>query len=279
MRMKNKLLKSTLILSVSMIIAKFLGALYRIPLSNILGAQGMGIYQMVFPLYSLCLVFCTGGVSTYLSQTISKLRARGDFNQINKTLKTTKCLCVIYGLFVSVMFLLFCGLISQIQGNALATLGYVAISVGFVFSCLLGVYRGYFQGYENMIPTAISQIVEQTIKLATGLVFAKVLLRYGIEWGVFGALLGISLSEIISYLFMFFYAKKYKTKKITVVVCFVDYKQTIKSFLPLSLTAIMLPIISAIDSIFAIKFMIMSGLDLQTSTSLFGIYSDRKSVV
>lgn len=273
MRMKNKLLKSTMVLSASMVVAKFLGALYRIPLSNVLGTQGIGIYQMVFPLYSLCLVFCTGGVSTYLSQKISKFRAKGDFEQINKMLKTTKNLCVVYGLFVSVMLFVFCGFIAKIQGNTLATLGYVAISVGFVFSCLLGVYRGYFQGFENMLPTAISQILEQTIKLAFGLVFAKLLLGYGVEWGVFGALFGISISEIISYFFMIFYAKKYKAKKTFAVVCFCDYKQTIKSFLSLSLTAIMLPIISAIDSLFAIKFMTISGLDLQTATSLFGIYS------
>ena len=272
MHMKNKLLKSTLILSISMIVAKFLGALYRIPLSNILGAEGIGIYQMVFPLYSLCLIFYTGGISTYLSQKISKLRASGNVKQITKVFKIAKTASVFYGILVSAILCFFSYYISNIQGNSLATLGYVAISVSFVFSCLLGVYRGYFQGYENMYPTAASQVLEQAIKLVLGLLFAKTLLVYGLEWGVFGSLLGISVSEIVSCLFIMFYASKDKNTS-HVIVFFKDYQSTIKSFLPISLTAIMLPIISALDSLFAIRFMTISGLDLQTSTSLFGIYS------
>lgn len=270
--MKNQLLKSTIILSVSIIVSKFLGALYRIPLSNILGAEGIGVYQMIFPLCSLFLVFCTGGVSTYLAQNISRLRAKGAFLEINKTLKIAKNMCISYGIVISALLCFFSYFISLMQGNTLATMGYIAISIGFVFSCLLGVYRGYFQGYENMIPTALSQIIEQTFKLAFGLLFAKKFLSFGLSWGVFGALTGITLSEIICYFFMLLYFSKNNTKKY-VAVKKQDYKVAIKCCFPISITAIMLPLITTLDSLFATRLMTISGLDIKTSTSLFGIYS------
>ena len=270
--MKNQLLKSTIILSTSIIISKFLGALYRIPLSNILGAEGIGVYQMIFPLYSLFLVFCTGGVSTYLSQKISRLRAKGAYLEINKTFKVAQNMCVAYGIVISCLLCFLSYFISLIQGNTLATLGYVAISIGFVFSCLLGVYRGYFQGYENMFPTALSQVIEQTFKLVFGLLLAKKFVALGLKWGVFGALMGITLSEIISYFFMLFYYSKNKTSMF-VTIQKQDYNVAIKSCFSISLTAIMLPLISTLDSLFASRFMVMSGLSTKTATSLFGIYS------
>ena len=87
--------KNTLILSTCMLLSKMLGALYRIPLSNILGTEGIGLYQMVFPVYSLFLVAITGGMPVYVAQKVSKFRANNDNESINKVIKNSVVLSMI----------------------------------------------------------------------------------------------------------------------------------------------------------------------------------------
>ena len=74
---KNSLLKSVSILFFATIVAKVIGAVYRIPLTWILGAEGLGIYQLVFPIFSLLLVVSSTGTPTVLSTMISQRLASG----------------------------------------------------------------------------------------------------------------------------------------------------------------------------------------------------------
>lgn len=271
--MKNKMLKSTIILTLSCIFAKLLGAIYRIPLSNILGTEGIGLYQMVFPLYSLCLVLLTGGISTYLSQKIAYYRARNDIKSAYAHFKSALLICLVYGIIGASLLSGLSFPIASVQGNQMATMGYMAIALSFVFSCLASAYRGYFQGYENMLPTSISQILEQVFKLLFGLLFSYLFLSNGLMWGVFGALLGVSISEIISFIYLGVCQKNHKNRPQYIKPSSQDYHAVIKGFLPISMTSIMMPLMSAFDSFFVVKLMNISGLSVSASTSLFGIYS------
>ncbi|MBQ3494745.1 MAG: polysaccharide biosynthesis protein [Clostridia bacterium] len=269
--MKNRILSGTLLLSAGSLLSKLLGAIYRIPLSNILGTQGIGVYQMIFPLYSLCLVLLTGGISVFVSQKVSTFRARGDCASINAIFRTSKKIALLYGFVVSCLLAGLSFPLASVQGNTSATLGYIAVAASFVFSCLSAVYRGYFQGFSNMVPTSLSAIIEQGVKLVLGLLFSALLVKEGIVWGVFGALVGVSVSEVLSFLYL---ASCYnKNKKQVFEHQHFEMHQIIKSFLPLSVTAIMLPLVSAYDGFFAVTLMQKSGLGNLQATSLFGIYS------
>lgn len=74
---KRKIASGAGVLAIGSVIAKMLGALYRIPLTNILGAQGMGMYQLVFPVYALFMVLSTAGIPTALSRIVAEKRAIG----------------------------------------------------------------------------------------------------------------------------------------------------------------------------------------------------------
>ena len=115
--------KNTLILSICMLLSKMLGALYRIPLSNILGTEGIGLYQMVFPIYSLFLVAITGGMPTYVAQKVSLLRAKGDNQSITKLLKNSIFLSVLIAVVFCLILVIFSKYISNLQGNESAYLG------------------------------------------------------------------------------------------------------------------------------------------------------------
>lgn len=273
--MKNKIVFSTLILSAGALLAKLLGALYRIPLSNILGAEGMGLYQMVFPIYSLLLVIITGGVPVYVSQKVAYYRAENNTEAINKLIKSAKILAGVLGAFIGLILFLFSQNFASLQGNDDAALGYMAVSISVAFTCLISVYRGMFQGFENVIPTSLTQIIEQFIKLVLGISLSLILVQHGLIYGVAGALLAVSVSEIISFGFVWLYAK-FKQNSIfykKVRISFTEVKETAIRAMPLSIYSIMIPLMTAIDSFIIINLLITSGFMSELATSLFGLYS------
>lgn len=254
------------------LISKLFGGIYRLPLSNLLGAEGIGLYQMAFPIYSFLLTFITGGISITLTRKIAKLRAIGENEQIYKQYILGKNCSLFLGIIFFVFILLVAYPLSRLQGNINAFYGYFAISIGFVFASVLGAYRGYFQGYGNMRHTAISQVLEQSSKLVFGIVFAWFFLRFGTIYAVCGALLGVSVSEIIAYIYFLFVNKK-NIKKEKIYISKHEYKVFLKQVAPVSISYMILPFATLIDSLLVINLLKSSGFVTQFSTSLYGIES------
>jgi len=252
------------------VLSKIFGAIYRLPLSNLLGAEGMGLYQMAFPIYSFLLTFITSGVSVALTRKISCLRASGSEEQVYKQYKIARNFTLFISLISFVILIFFSYPISYIQGNTNAIYGYFAIAIGFIFASMLGVFRGYYQGFGNMKHTAISQVLEQAIKLFLGLIFAYIFVSISVVFGVFGALLGVSLSEVFSFLYFKILNRK-KIVKTQVKITKQDYKDFFKQVVPISMSYIMLPLASLIDSFVVINILKSSGFVTSFATSLYGL--------
>lgn len=266
--MKNMVLKGSIILVIAGLVGKALGAVFRIPLSNILGAEGIGIYQMIFPVFSLALIICSGGVSVTVAHTIAKIRASGSGGE-KKVFYKGFFFTLITSLLFGLAFFFLGDNISLVQGNALAGTGYKMVAVALVFSSLLASFRGLFQGYQNMLPTASSQIIEQVFKVVFGLVFAYFFVEKSVELGVVGAFLGISIAEIFAFLYMVFRAKKLKLSK-------EDNGQFESRFLltnfSITLSFLIIPIITAFDS-FVVINILKNFFSSQMATSLYGLQS------
>lgn len=183
-------------LAVCSVIAKLLGALYRIPLTNVIGGEGMGLYQMVFPLYTLLLTVSSGGLPVAISRLVAVKLSKGDERGARKILRVALIALGAVGAAGSLVLALLARPIARLQGNPAAALAYYGISPSVALVCLLSCYRGYYQGRENMLPSAASQLVEQAIKLVAGLSLAARFSVRGLEFSVLGALLGVSLSEL-----------------------------------------------------------------------------------
>ena len=210
---KQSFFSGVLILLVGSVIAKGLGAIYRIPLTWILGVEGLGVYQLVFPIFSLVLVLSSTGMPAGISKMIA-LR-KDNVAEINRILKVSVIALSVIGLVFGLILFFCAGLIAQIQGNSIATLPYMAIAPAVVLVSVLSAFRGYFQGRMNMIPTSMSNIFEQFFKLIFGLALSFLFVPQGIEYGVLGAVLGITLSELVAvgYMFLSYAIDKKKEKK------------------------------------------------------------------
>lgn len=252
------------------LISKLFGAVYRLPLSNLLGAEGIGLYQMAFPIYSFLLTLITGGISITLTRQIARLRANKDEYAINKQFSLGKNVSLWAGVFCCIFLIAMAYPFSRLQGNDNAILGYFAIAIGFVFASVLGAYRGFYQGFGNMKPTAMSQVIEQVSKLFFGLLFAGLLIKHGIIFGVFGALLGVAVSEFFAFCY-FCKINKRHIKKHKSELSKRDYWQFLKQVAPVSVSYMLLPLSSLIDSFLVINLLTGSGFLTGVSTSLYGI--------
>ena len=260
-------------------IAKILGAIYRIPLTWILGAEGLGLYQLIFPVFSLLIVLSSSGMPTSISKMTANRLSNGDYAGVRAVFKVSLITMVVVGLVASILIAGLSHTIASLQGNTGSTLGYLGIAPAVFFVCVLSVFRGYFQGHSNMIPTALSQIFEQGGKLVFGLLFAYLFLGYGIEWGAFGAILGVTISEILTVAVLcIFYLKSRKkeynssqnvvhsTKKAV-------FLELIRTSTPIVLTQIVLPLLIMLDSFLIVNLLSYAGVDQSTATILWGIDS------
>ena len=217
--MVSKFSSGAIVLLISGIICKLLGAFFRLPLTNMIGIEGIGVFQLVMSLYSFALVLTSGGVANSLSKLISSARANGRVEKISLYLKQALLISVGIGFGIGLIFLIFGKYIALFQQIS-SSLSYYLFILLLPLGALLATLRGFFQGYENMLPTAISQVIEQVFKFAFGLLFAYYFSKIGIAQGVFGAFLGVTISEAISVLYLLiFYVAKNKDRKKEIYSC------------------------------------------------------------
>ncbi len=261
MKIKNKLFLGALTISIGAFLAKLLGALYRIPLTNIIGTEAIGLYQMVFPLYCILLTVSSTGIPNSLAKIISE---RGNAKGV---LASALKIFIPLGIIGSLIMLVFGYPLAFLQGNSRAGLGYLTLAPSVFLTSVISCFRGYFQGKNNMTPTSVSQVVEQIVKLIVGLTFGFVFkdnptLSAGL------CALAVTVSELIAVGYLYFiYRKNGESERATIPA---DKKQIIRVVIPVTLSAMLIPISRVSDS-----FMILNILKryMSNATSVYGIYT------
>lgn len=272
MKKRRQFFGGAIFLSLGAFIAKALGALYRIPLSNILGGKGLGLYQLVFPVYALLLDFSGAAVPSAISRIIAASNEEDKEQKAYNYLRSSLRLLLFFGLIGSLIMLFLSKPIATLQGEPNAYLSYICLSPAVLLVSIISCFRGYFQGLMNMLPTAISQVIEQVIKLALGLLFASLLI-YNTSKAVAGATLAVTFSELIALIFLIIvFAVRKKKNNLELTFNKSIFKQKAKKIimttLPITLIGIMLPFSQVIDSFLTVN--ILSGYR-SDATVLYGL--------
>ncbi|MBO5394518.1 MAG: oligosaccharide flippase family protein [Clostridia bacterium] len=265
--MNNNVGKGAVILTLSGLVCKLFGGLFRLPLTNIIGLRGIAVFQMVMTIYSFSLVCVSGGVTNALSKLVSSARARGDYKTIGAYFKHACIFSLTASSVFAAVFLLFSPFIAEFAGVSEGTNSYRMLALLLPFGAFVGTARGILQGYGNMTPTAISQIIEQVVKFAFGLIFAYILKDQGAAGGVFGAILGITVSEIFACLYLGLKLKKQDC------LYFADghRREFYKASLPLTFGGVILPLTHALESVFIVKLLVVSGLSETSAAAIYGV--------
>ena len=260
---KQSYLKGAAIISAGGFLSKVLGAIYRIPLVAYLGGTGMGIYQMVYPLYCILLTVSASGIPTGIARIISSGEGQG----------VEKKAFYLYGgigLIGSLLMFGFSGLLAKAQGEPAVAQCCAALSPSVFFVALISIVRGYFQGRGNMYPTAFTEVLEQVIKVAVGIALAR-MYRGDIARATTAAVFAVTISEVVTAAFAIaMYASGGKGRKPLYKQNGVSAKCIFAYTVPLTLTAIAFPVSQLAESIAVVNLLRAS---VENATALYGIYS------
>ena len=199
----KKIVAGTLILAIAGVITRLLGFVYRVYMSNIIGAEGMGLYQLIMPIYSLAWALTCSGFTTTVSKLTSQEKAKGQLGNVRRILKISVLATTGLGLVVGAIMFFAADVIAMRffnDGRIGLSLRLLAIAVPFMSagSCL----RGYFLGLQEHIVPAINQVIEQCVRMAVIFLIMGLFLPLGLEYAIAAATIGIVAEEIFSLLFV-----------------------------------------------------------------------------
>src|SRR3712207_5416439 len=278
---KNSFLMGTLILGAAGVIIKLLGAFFRIPLTYLISAEGMGYYQTAYPVYALFLTLATAGFPTAIAKLVSEQAALGNHKGANEIFKITHRMLFATGLVT--FAILFFGanyIVTNVQHNSNAIYAMYAIAPALLIVPSMSAYRGYYQGYQQMTRIAGSQIVEQVFRVFLGLALAFIMMsKFGPKFGAAGGISGATIGATASFLFLLsIYIKDSKERKHLLETSVGYVKQpTVKIIkkillvvLPISIGACVMPLVNVIDTIIVISRLEVAGYTGIAANALLG---------
>ena len=278
---KDRFLKGALILTVAGLLVKVIGSVNRILLSRLLGGEGIGLYQMAYPIYLLMLSVCSAGVPVAVSIIVAEKVAKNDYAQAHRIFKVTLGLMAAFGLFFALLLYGTAGLLvnSGWIRDSRAYYALVVLTPAVFFSSILASFRGYFQGYQMMTPPAVSQILEQLVRVTVMIGLAYFLLPRGLEYAAAGAAFGAVPGGLTGLLVLtWFFRKarkewKHKIEKQTATVAESVgsiAKRLVLLAIPVSCANLLIPVTSSIDMLLVPNGLGRAGFGVEAATTLFG---------
>ena len=278
-------LKGTLILTVASFVVKVIGSLNWIFVSRILGGEGIGLYQMAFPIYFFAMSISQAGVPVAISIITAARVALKDVFGARRVFRVSMALMLFTGLFFSLLTYFSADWLIEWQfiRDPRAYMSVVALAPTIFFVTLLASSRGYLQGWQRMTPTAVSQIVEQIFRVLTMVLFASLLLPMGLDYAAAGASLGAFAGAIGGLLVLVYFHWKLDKDiereygpdlappagqapaPLGMIV-----RRIFSLALPVSAASIMLPIVSNLDLLIVPQRLEVAGYTVPQATELFG---------
>ena len=265
---RKEFIKGAVWITVGGFVSKLIGALYRIPLTNLIGGYGIGLYQMIYPFYCLLLTLSATGIPSAVSALTASEFAKG--SNARNTLSPAMKLFAFIGGIGTLLMLSLSRTLANAQGETALVGGYITLAPSVFLVSILAVFRGWLQGKGNMKPTAISEILEQIIKVCIGLLFAY-LYRGNIQKSVTALLFAVTVSEFFAVCYMFIV---YKRVPVPVIPKNqwgrVAVKEILKVSIFVTLTSALLPFSNMLESVFLPRLM---GKYTTQAVSLYGLYA------
>lgn len=209
---KQTFIQGTLILLFAGIINRMLGFIPRIALPRIIGAEGVGLYQLGYPFFIVLVTVITGGLPLAIAKMVAEAEGENRPEQSRKILHTGLAISLTLGIFFTIVALLSASWVSSvILTDQRVYYTFVSMTPMIAIVAVSSIYRGYFQGRQNMLPSAFSSVLESVIRIFFMLWFSWLLLPKGIAFAAAGAMLGVTVGEIggmLALLLQYYYIVK-----------------------------------------------------------------------
>jgi stage V sporulation protein B len=276
----NSFLTGAFLLAASSAFSRLLGATVRIPLARVMGDEGIGLYQMAYPIYSVMLALSTTGINIAVSKLVAEKVAQGRWRTASRIFRQAMQMLLVLGLVSAVALALLARPISQhLVRDPRAYLAIVAVSPALLLVALMAALRGLFQGLQDMGPTAWSQVVEQMIRVTTMFTLGLWLLPRGLEWAAAGAVFGAVTGAVAGLAYL---GRRYMlasetlrrraraAKDDTLETSGQVLRQILNVAVPISLASIIMPLMQFIDMAIVPARLQAQGYSYQVATGLYG---------
>ena len=274
---KNTIIEGALSLTIATMIVKILGAIYKIPMSYVLGEEGMGYFNSAYTVYSLFYLLCTAGVPKSIMIMYGETEAEG---KRKKMIVTALVFFTIVGISTSILFAILSYPLSNFIGSQNTYVSMLFISPSILFSAVSGVIRGYFSAKTKFIHVAVSQIVEGVGKLVFGLILAISASKSSASLNMVSAfaILGTTLGSLLSLTYLLINAKtekhddKYQQKPEFSETLYIIKRITSISA-PIAVGALILSITNIIDLGMVMVRLRSLGYSENIAAALYGNYT------
>jgi len=285
-RAGKKLIVQGSILAIATIIVRLIGIVYRIPLTNIVGNEGMGYYGFAFEVYQFLVILSTNAVPVAVSKLTAARVARREYKNAQAIFRCSIIFAAVLSGTLALLTFVGARWISMIMfGGITEVAPALRVLAPTVLVCaVMGVFRGYTQGLGNMAPTAFSQVVEQLFNAVVSVAAAAILISRGAAFGAAGGTLGTFMGAVSSLVFLYLVYSSYRPQlsrrmKKDPTQKLLENRQIYRmiglTIIPLVLTSTIYQISSLLDS--ALFSNILKAIGYQSSfiSSLYGIYSSK----
>lgn len=288
----SKLLQGAFILSAAAILSKLIGTLQKIPLQNLGGDAAFGIYNTVYPLYTILVTVAMLGLPAAISRYVAEASAAKDMQKGRRVLLLSAAITSAAGLVLGILVYTGAPLIAVWVGNSHITPALRSSAWGLAVVPLMAALRGYFQGLHNMMPTAVSQIVEQSVRVAVMIALLLYLTAAGADAAgiAAGALLGPAGGGLAGLTVMLLYWRSHrrsglqdlpiqqpaKVRPASAPVRAdqgIGARQLLSYGLPVMLGALAVPLIGLVDVFTVPRLLTGSGSSETVAMAQFGIYN------
>mgnify|MGYP000316298625 CR=1 FL=1 len=273
---KYVLLKGTLLLTGAGFITKIIGFIYRIFLSQTIGAEGMGIYQLIFPIHTLCFALSVGGIQTAISRftaaraSLQDEQGARDIFVLSGILSTAIALIVSLILYDNASWFAVHILLEE-RCTSLLKLMAFSIPMGTLHSCV----NGYYYAKKKMSIPAASQLLEQCARVGVSYGLFLILTEQGLSITPMLAVAGLVGGELVSMIFsllviLWDYRKAgYRLRNLRSPGK--DMKEILAFSFPLTCSRLLVNVLHSIESVLIPGHLRLYGLDNGSALSIYGV--------
>ncbi|PKM86022.1 MAG: stage V sporulation protein B, partial [Firmicutes bacterium HGW-Firmicutes-12] len=268
---RQSFLKGAFILAFASVLIRTIGFIYQIIIIRLIGTEGIGIFNMVYPLYITALVFVTAGLPLAISKFISEEKS---YNKVasENLLSVSITVLILTSTIVSLLLVLFSPyLIRAIYTDSRVIPSFLILVPTLLLCAVSSAIKSFFQGKQDMRPTAQSQLIEQIIRFLTGLILVYLLYPLGLTWAAVGLSIAILISEIGGFVYLRISFRKYSpTAKLVTTP---SSKVIIKLFsfgIPVTITRLVSTFLIAAEASLIPRQLMKVGSTLSQATSFYG---------
>lgn len=232
---KQSVINGAMILMLAVVLVKVIGALFKMPMTSLIGITGRGYFNSAYEIYTPIFAVSMAGLPVAVSRMVAESVALNRYRQARAIFNVSKKVFLVVGVAGTLILLAFAYPYARFVANIKSLKAILCVAPSIFLCCYMSAYRGYYEGLRNMIPTAISQVIEALGKLVIGLAFIKYIMNIGqsqfdkgmaasgdisaevfgvtvtnaaeangiiVPWAAAGAVLGVTIGSLLSLLFL-----------------------------------------------------------------------------